>query len=79
MWPDQNEGPGLWPSIGDKQGWSPKIVPLEPIYEARKGEKARQVGELNLAAKRTMEAEITNHAVEFIKHNASKPFYAYVS
>jgi arylsulfatase len=81
MWPDLNEGPGLWPSIGNKQGWNPKIAPLEPIYEARKGEKARRVGELNLAARRTMEAEITNHAVEFIKRNADagKPFYAYVS
>ena len=81
MWPDQNESPGLWPSLGNKQGWNPKIAPLEPIYEAHKGEKARQVGELNLGAKRTMEAEITKRAVEFIKRNAAagKPFYAYVS
>ena len=57
------------------------IVHPEPIYEARKGEKARQVAELNVDSRRTMEAEITSRAVEFIKRNASagKPFFAYVS
>jgi arylsulfatase len=71
----------MWPSIGDKQGWSESVVHPEHIYEARKGEKARQVAELNVDRRRTMEAEITNHAVDFIKLNASagKPFYAYVS
>jgi arylsulfatase len=71
----------MWPSIGNKQGWDPKIVHPEHIYDARKGEKARQVAELNLDNRRTMEAEITNRAIDFIKRNAgaSKPFYAYVS
>jgi arylsulfatase len=81
MWSAQNVGQGMWPSIGSKQGWDPKIAPLEPIYDARKGERAKQVGELTLEARRTMEAEITNRAVAFIKRNAAarKPFYAYVS
>src|SRR5580692_7286505 len=81
MWPTQNRASGMWPSAGDKQGWNPSIAPLESIYEARKGERARQVGVLNLDTRRTMEAEITNRAVEFIKHNAGqgKPFFAYVS
>jgi arylsulfatase A-like enzyme len=82
MWPAQNEATtSLWPSIGSKQGWNPNIAELEPIYEARKGEKARKVGELNLETRRTMEAEITKRAVDFVKRNATahKPFYAYVS
>ena len=81
LWPSLNEARGMWPSIGNKQGWDPKIVHAEHIYEAREGEKARQVAELNLDNRRTMEAEITNRAVDFIKRNASasKPFYAYVS
>jgi len=81
MWPAQNRAAGMWPSVGEKQGWNPSISPLEPIYEARKGEKARQVGELNLDTRRTMEAEITNRVIDFIKHNgkAGKAFYAYVS
>ena len=81
MWPSLNETKSMWPSVGDKQGWNAKITDPEPIYEARKGEKARQIAELNLDNRRTMEAEITNRAVEFIKRNASagKPFYAYVS
>jgi arylsulfatase A-like enzyme len=81
MWPAQNETGGMWPTVGSKQGWNSSIAHLEPIYEARKGDKARQVGELNLDSRRTMEAEITKRAVDFIRRNASasKPFYAYVS
>jgi arylsulfatase A-like enzyme len=82
FWPSLNEATtGLWPSVGSKQGWNGNIAPPEAIYEAHKGEKARQVGVLNLDARRTMEAEITDHAVAFIRRNASagKPFYAYVS
>jgi arylsulfatase A-like enzyme len=67
-------------SVGDKQGWNAKIVPPEPIYEARKGEKPRVVASLNVDNRRTMEAEITSRAVQFIKRNASagKPLYAYI-
>jgi arylsulfatase A-like enzyme len=81
MWPSLNEAKGMWPSVGDKQGWNAKIVAPEPIYEARKGEKAKKVADLNLDTRRTMEAEITNRAVEFITRNgkAGKPFFAYVS
>jgi arylsulfatase A-like enzyme len=81
MWPSLNETKSMWPSVGDKQGWDPKLVHAEPIYEGRKGEKARVIGELNVDNRRTMEAEITTRAVEFIKRNASegKPFYAYVA
>ncbi|HXC95300.1 MAG TPA: arylsulfatase [Edaphobacter sp.] len=81
FWPSLNETTGLWPSVGNKQGWNAKIAAPEPIYEARKGEKAQQVGTLNLDARRTMEAEITDRAVAFIKRNATsgKPFYAYIS
>ena len=77
----QNEADGLWPSLGNKQGWDPKVEPLEPIYDARKDETAKKVGELTLDSRRTMEAEITNRAIAFIKRNAAahKPFYAYVS
>jgi arylsulfatase A-like enzyme len=81
LWPSLNETNGMWPSVGSKQGWNANLVHPEPIYEARKGEKAREVAELNVDRRRTMEAEITSRAVEFIKRNASagKPFYAYVS
>jgi arylsulfatase A-like enzyme len=81
MWPSLNESQGMGPSVGDKQGWNARIVELEPIYEARKGEKAQKVGEMNLERRLTTEAEITSHAVDFIKRNASvgKPFFAYVS
>jgi arylsulfatase A-like enzyme len=81
MWPSLNETKGMWPSVGNNQGWDAKVVHPEHIYEARKGEKPRQVAVLDVDRRRTMEAEITSRAVEFIKRNASadKPFYAYVS
>jgi len=81
MWPYSNETDSLWPSVGAKQGWNANIVSPEPIFEARKGEKARQVEELDVAHRRTMEAEITTRAVDFIKRNATagKPFFAYVA
>jgi arylsulfatase len=81
LWPSLNQAEGIWPSAGNKQGWNADSVHPEPIYEARKGEKASVAAELNVENRRTMEAEITNRTVEFIKRNANagKPFYAYVS
>jgi arylsulfatase A-like enzyme len=80
-WPSLNETNSMWPSVGNKQGWNAKIVPPEPIYDAHKGERPRQVGTLDLDNRQTMEAEITKRAVDFIKRNAGagKPFFAYVS
>jgi arylsulfatase len=71
----------MWPSVGNNQGWNAKIVPPEPIYDGRKGEPPRQVGALDVDNRRTMEAEITKRAMDFIKRTASagKPFFAYVS
>jgi arylsulfatase len=81
FWTALNNTNSVWPSIGSKQGWDPSIVRAEPIYEARKDEKPRQVGELDLERRRGMEKEITTRAIAFIRKNASagKPFFAYVS
>jgi hypothetical protein len=78
LWPSLNETKSMWPSVGNEQGWNAKIVQPEYIYEARKGEPARQFAVLDLDRRRTMEAEITSRAVDFIKRHASagKPFYA---
>ncbi len=81
LWPSLNETNGVWPSVGTRHGWNANLAPLEPIYEARKGENARQVAELDLERHRRMDEEITSRAVGFIKRQASsgKPFFAYVS
>jgi arylsulfatase len=81
MWPSLNETGGMWPSVGSTQGWNAKEVPAQPIYDARKGQTPRTVGVLDVNNRRTMEAEITNRAIEFMKRNASagQPFFAYVS
>ena len=81
FWPSLNDTHSIWPSVGSKQGWDTNVVPAQPIYEAFKGKKPQQVGELDLDHRRAMEKEITTRAVAFIKKNASagKPFFAYVS
>jgi arylsulfatase A-like enzyme len=81
LWPSLNQTTGMWPSIGNEQGWNASIAHPQHIYEARKGEKPKQLAVLDLENRRTMEAEITGRAVDFIKRNAKagKPFYAYVS
>lgn len=81
LWPYSNETNSVWPSVGAKQGWNADIAPPEPIYEARSGEKARKVADLDVDRRRGMEAEITTRAVEFIGRHAKlhRPFFAYVS
>jgi arylsulfatase len=81
MWPSSNQTNDMWPSVGAKQGWNANLVHPEPIYEARKGDKARHVAELDVERRREMDAEITTRAVEFINRNAhaGTPFLAYVS
>jgi arylsulfatase A-like enzyme len=81
LWPSLNQTAGMWPSIGNNQGWNENIADPQYIYEARKGETPKKIAILDLERRRTMEAEITTRAVDFIKRNASadKPFYAYVS
>src|SRR5215469_10932845 len=81
LWTSLNQTNSMWPSIGNKQGWNANVASPEYIYEARKGERARQLAELNVDRRRTMEAEITSRAVDFIKRNANgaKPFFAYVA
>ena len=49
MWPSLNETKSMWPTVGNKQGWNASIVHPEYIYEARKGEKARPIAELDVA------------------------------
>jgi arylsulfatase A-like enzyme len=80
MWPSLNETKSMWPSVGNEQGWDAKVVHPQHIYEARKGEKPRQVAVLDVDRRRSVDAEIAGRAVEFIKRNAGagKPFYAYI-
>ncbi|MBR1190369.1 arylsulfatase [Bradyrhizobium sp. AUGA SZCCT0160] len=80
MWPSLNKTRSMWPSVGNEQGWNANVVHPEHIYKASKGEKPLQVAVLDVDRRRTMDAEITTRAVEFIKRNASagRPFYAYV-
>jgi arylsulfatase len=79
LWPSMNETKGLWPSVGAKQGWKSKIVHPEHIYEARKGEKAQQIGVLDVEQRRLTEAEITRRSIDFMRRQvkAGKPFYAF--
>ncbi len=81
LWSAQNETGGLWPSVGDRQGWNKKLVPPQSIYEARKGEKPKALRPLDLEQRRLMEAEITRRGIAFMERQAKahKPFFAYFS
>lgn len=80
MWSSADDTDSLRPAIGSRQGWDETIAPAQYIIEARKGEPARKLARLDLASKRTLDAEITRRAVDFIQRNAraGKPFFAYV-
>jgi arylsulfatase len=81
FWPALNNTNSVWPSFGSKQAWDPSLAAAQPIYEAHKGERSRQVAVLDVERKRAMDKEITTRASAFIRKNASaaKPFFAYVS
>lgn len=81
MWPSLNQTQSMWPSVGANQGWNANVVQPEPIYDAHKGETARQAATLDVEHRRNMDAEITSRAVQFIKGhaNAGTPFFAFVS
>ena len=81
LWASENTSTGLWPSVGQKQGWNAKLVHPQYIYEARKGEKPRQIKVLDVEQRRLMEAEITRRCIDFMRRQtkAGKPFFAYVS
>ncbi len=80
FWPALNDTHSVSPSVGSKQGWDPNLIPAQPIYDARKGDRPRQVGDLNLDTRLAMEKEITTRATAFIRKNAGagKPFFAYI-
>jgi arylsulfatase len=77
----QNDSKGLWPAVGDAQGWNPKADPPQPIYEARKGEQPKVLRTLDLEQRRLMEGEITRRGIDFMTRQvkAGRPFFAYLS
>lgn len=81
MWSNADDTHGLWPAMGSKQGWDQNLVPAQSVLEARRGEAPRKVKTLDLASRRTLDAEIAERAMTFIKRNAEsgKPFFAFVS
>jgi len=81
FWNYMNNTRSVWPSVGAKHGWDRSVAAPEPVYEARKGERPRQVAELGIEQRRNMDKEISTRAISFIKKNAGagKPFFAYVS
>lgn len=60
--------------------FDPEVVETPQIVEAMRGERPRNVKEYDLETRRTIDRELTEHAIEFIERNAQskKPFFAYV-
>jgi arylsulfatase A-like enzyme len=67
-----------WPS---SPGWSPDIMPPEHVMEGKKGEKSHELKVYDLAERRLIDAEITQHTVNYIGREAKgdKPFFVYVA
>jgi len=81
MWSNADDTNSLWPAVGSKQGWDEQLVPAQSIFEVRRGEAPRKVKKLDLASRRTLDAEIAERATAFIQRNADagKPFFAFAS
>ncbi|MFC4861025.1 arylsulfatase [Pseudomonas sp. MAHUQ-62] len=80
MWSASDHATDLTPAIGSKQGWDESLVPPQYIYESRRDEPSSKVKKLDLPSKRTLDEELAERAIAFIKRNAeaSKPFFAYI-
>jgi len=61
-------------------GWDSDLVGFEGIYEGRKGEPSRRLRDYDMAARRQMDREISNRAVDFIERHAdsAQPFFLYL-
>ena len=60
--------------------FDPEVVKPPQIVEAKRGERPRDVKEYDLDSRRTIDRELTEHAIGFMQRNskAGKPFFAYV-
>jgi arylsulfatase len=60
--------------------YDPKIVKPPQIVQAKRGQKPKNVKAYNLDTRRTIDREINEHAIKFIKRKAKakKPFFAYI-
>ena len=70
FWPDSNSfAPGSHPS-----------AVFTHVMTSRRGEKPRELGVYDRAKRRTIDREITDQAIEFIRRKAKgkKPFFAYL-
>jgi len=66
----------MWPK---SPGWSESIMPPEPIFEGRKGERSHVVRVYDEVQRRTMDAEVTRRTIDFMRKSKSeaRPFFAY--
>lgn len=61
-------------------GYDADLAPPEAIWEGRKGEPSRRVGDYDLNLRRHMDREITERGIAWMKRQArnSKPFFLYL-
>ena len=61
-------------------GYDPELVGPEGLYEGKKGEKTRRVGDYDLAMRRRFDREVTDRAIGFIDKYADsdQPFFLYL-
>ncbi|MGH6643921.1 MAG: sulfatase-like hydrolase/transferase, partial [Bradyrhizobium sp.] len=67
----------IWPQQPD---FDPAVAHFEYVMEGHRGEKTRKVKLYDAEARREMDGEVTDHAIDFMQRSvkADKPFFTYV-
>ena len=74
------------PNSSDEAMWAqqpdfdPAVAHFESVMEGRRGEKSRKLEVYDAAARREIDSDLADRAIDFMKRNvkARKPFFAYV-
>lgn len=63
-----------------QNGYDAALLPAPQIMKSKQGETPQVVKEYNLETRRTIDSELTEHAIRFMKKSvkAKKPFFAYI-
>jgi arylsulfatase A-like enzyme len=59
-------------------GFDPAVVPKPCVMRGRAGEAAEEVALYDLEMRRRIDSDLTQHAIDFMRRNVAKPFFAYV-
>jgi arylsulfatase len=59
-------------------GYDPEVVPPPFVMEGKAGQPAQELHVYDLEARRRIDGDLTAKTIDFIRRNATRPFFAYV-